>query len=107
MIAIENVRLFKELQQRTEALTKSVSQLTALGEVSQTISSTLDLDKVLQTIVARAVQLTGLDGGAIYEFDETQQIVITSYSIHYTKLYESSRAQFDCATPSMARNNFV
>jgi GAF domain-containing protein len=70
VIAIENVRLFKELQARTEALTKSVDQLTALGEVGQAISSTLDLETVLKTIVARAVQLTGLDGGSIYEYDE-------------------------------------
>ena len=69
VIAIENVRLFKELQQRTEALTKSVNQLTALGEVGQAISSTLDLGTVLKTIVSRAVQLTGLDAGAIYEYD--------------------------------------
>ena len=69
VIAIENVRLFKELQERTEALTKSVNQLTALGEVGQTISSTLDLETVLKTIVSRAVQLTGLDAGAIYEYD--------------------------------------
>jgi GAF domain-containing protein len=74
VIAIENVRLFKELEQRTEALTRSVGQLTALGEVSQTISSTLELEKVLPTIVSRAVQLTGLDGGAIYEYDEAQQV---------------------------------
>jgi GAF domain-containing protein len=74
VIAIENVRLFKELQTRTEALTKSVGQLTALGEVGQAISSTLDLEKVLPTIVARAVQLTGLDGGAIYEYDEQRRI---------------------------------
>ncbi|MEJ2175910.1 MAG: GAF domain-containing protein, partial [bacterium] len=74
VIAIENVRLFKELQQRTDALTKSVGQLTALGDVSQAISSTLDLEKVLPTIVSRAVQLTGLDGGAIYEYDEAQQV---------------------------------
>jgi len=70
VIAIENVRLFKELQQRTEALSKSVQQLTALGEVSQAISSTLDLETVLKTIVTRALQISGLEGGAIYEYDE-------------------------------------
>ncbi len=70
VIAIENVRLFKELQSRTEALTRSVGQLTALGEVGQAISSTLDLGTVLKTIVSRAVQLTGLNGGSIYEFEE-------------------------------------
>ena len=73
VIAIENVRLFKELQERTEALTKSVGQLTALGEVGQAISSTLDLETVLKTIVQRAVQLAGLDGGSIYEFDERDE----------------------------------
>jgi len=70
VIAIENVRLFRELEARTEALTRSVGQLTALGEVGQAISSTLDLETVLKTIVSRAVQLAGLDGGVIYEYDE-------------------------------------
>ncbi|HZN27150.1 MAG TPA: GAF domain-containing protein, partial [Burkholderiales bacterium] len=73
VIAIENARLFKELQERTEALTKSVGQLTALGEVGQAISSTLDLGTVLKTIVSRAVQLTRLDAGAIYEYDEPSE----------------------------------
>ncbi len=73
VIAIENVRLFKELQARTEALTKSVGQLTALDEVGRAISSTLELEKVLKTIVERAVQLTGLDGGVIYEYDEPRE----------------------------------
>ena len=47
-----------------------MGQLTALGEVGQAISSTLDLETVLKKIVSLAVQLTGLDGGAIYEYDE-------------------------------------
>ena len=73
VIAIENARLFTELQERTEALTKSVGQLTALGEVGQAISSTLDLETVLKTIVQRAVQLAELDGGWIYEYDHRDQ----------------------------------
>jgi two-component system NtrC family sensor kinase len=70
VIAIENVWLFKALQSRTSALTKSEHQLKALSEVGRAVSSTLDLEKVLQTIVQSAVRLTGLDGGAIYEYDE-------------------------------------
>src|SRR5262249_79500 len=54
-IAIENARLLSELQARTQELTRSVGQLTALGEVGQAISSTLDLETVLTTIVSRAV----------------------------------------------------
>jgi PAS domain S-box-containing protein len=70
VIAIENVRLFNELEARTAQLTRSVGELEALGEVSQAVSSTLDLDAVLATIVARAVQLSGSDQGVAYEFDE-------------------------------------
>jgi signal transduction histidine kinase len=70
VIAIENVRLFKELEARTGELTRSVDQLTALGEISQAVSSTLDVETVLQTIVSRASQLAGADGCAIYEYDD-------------------------------------
>ena len=73
VIAIENVRLFQELQSRTAELARSVEELEALGEVGQTVSSTLDLQQVLTTVVAHAVQLSGTDGGAIYEFDEPSQ----------------------------------
>jgi signal transduction histidine kinase len=69
VIAIENVRLFTELQSRTAELTRSVGELEALGEVSRAISSTLDLEVVLSTIVARANQLAETDGGAMYEYD--------------------------------------
>jgi GAF domain-containing protein len=44
VIAIENVRLFKELDERTAELTRSVGELRALGEVGQAVSSTLDLE---------------------------------------------------------------
>src|SRR6266496_5416002 len=70
VIAIENVRLFKELQARTAELTRSVEKLTALGEVSQALGSTLDVEIVLSTIVSRANQLAGTDACTVYEYDE-------------------------------------
>jgi two-component system, NtrC family, sensor kinase len=73
VIAIENVRLFQELEARTGELARSVEELKALGEVGQAVSSTLDLQTVLSTIVARAVQLSGTDCGIIYEYDEPTQ----------------------------------
>ncbi len=69
VIAIENVRLFQELQARTQELSRSVEQLTALGEIGQAVSSTLDLETVLTTIVTRAVQLSRTSGGVVYEYD--------------------------------------
>jgi two-component system, NtrC family, sensor kinase len=73
VIAIENVRLFKELEARTRELTHSVEELRALGEVSQAVSSTLTLETVLATIVSRAVQMSGSYEGIVYEFDEATQ----------------------------------
>ena len=73
VIAIENTRLLNELRQRTDELGRSVSELRALGEVSQAVNSTLDLETVLSTIVAKAVQLSGTEAGAIYVFDDTQR----------------------------------
>ena len=73
VIAIENARLLNELRQRTDDLGRSVEELRALGEVSQAVNSTLDLETVLTTIVGRAVQLSRTDAGAIYVFDEERQ----------------------------------
>jgi len=73
VIAIENVRLFQELQARTGELARSVEELKALGEVGQAVSSTLDLETVLRTIVVRAVQLSGTTGGVVYEYDAPTQ----------------------------------
>jgi signal transduction histidine kinase/HAMP domain-containing protein len=76
VIAIENVRLFQELQERTGELARSVEELKALGEIGQAVSSTLDLQVVLATTVSRAVELSGTDAGIIYEYDEpTQQFL--------------------------------
>jgi GAF domain-containing protein len=74
VIAIENVRLFDEVQARTRELAHSVEELRALGEVTQAVNSTLDLETVLSTIVAKAAQLSGTEGGAIYVFDEVEQL---------------------------------
>ena len=73
VIAIENVRLFQELEARTSELAQSVGELRALGEVGQAVSSTLDLQTVLSTIVRHAIQLSRTDGGVVYEYDEAAE----------------------------------
>jgi signal transduction histidine kinase len=62
VIAVENVRLFQELQARVE-------ELRALGEVSQTVSSSLNLADVLDAVGRHAVHLSGADAGGIFELD--------------------------------------
>ena len=47
-LAIQNVQLFRALQQREHDLAASVGELRALGEISQAVSSSLDVDHVLR-----------------------------------------------------------
>ncbi len=95
VIAIENARLLTELQARTQELTQSVDTLTALGEVGQAISSTLDLETVLRTIVARATQLADADAGVIYEYDEQREV----FEPRATEHLEDDIVQALVATP--------
>jgi len=93
VIAIENVRLFTELQARTGELTRSVDQLTALGEVGRAVSSTLDLETVLATIVSRAVEISALDGGVVFEYDEgAEEFVHRAATEQGAALAEARRA---------------
>ena len=73
VIAIENVRLLNELRERTDELGRSVEELRALGVVTQAVNSTLDVDAVLTTIIAKAVELSGTEAGTIYTFDEVRR----------------------------------
>ncbi len=69
---------------RTRELAQSVEELKALGEVSQAVSSILDLETVLTSIVRHAVQLSKTDAGTIYEFDEAEGVFVPSinYGAH-------------------------
>ena len=68
--------LEQKVQVRTQALARSVEELKALGDVSQAVSSTLDLETVLSSIVRHAVQLSKADAGTIYVFDEEEQVFV-------------------------------
>ena len=95
VIAIENVRLFTELGARTRELTRLVSELKALGEVGRAVSSTLDLETVLSTIVSRATELAGMDGGSIWEYDEARE----EFHLHATNRLPDELVEVLRATP--------
>ncbi len=68
VIAIENVRLFQELQARTHDLSKSLEETGALSEVIRAVSSSLDLREILDAVARRALTLAGADGCGIFEY---------------------------------------
>jgi signal transduction histidine kinase len=66
-------RLEQQVKERTVELAQSVEELRALGDVSQAVNSTIDLETVLSTIVAKATQLSNTEAGTIYVFDHAAQ----------------------------------
>ena len=85
MIAIENVRLFDEVQAKTRDLTESLQQQTATADVLKVISrSAFDLQTVLETLIRSAVELAGAQRGAIFLRDGEQfRFQVASYTDLY------------------------
>jgi len=78
-IAIQTGSLFRTLEAQRVELGRSVEELQALADVGEAVSSTLDLQEVLQSIVTIAVDLSGTDGGSIFEFDpDTEEFELST-----------------------------
>jgi GAF domain-containing protein len=83
VIAIENVRLFQEIQERTRELQLSLEEVRALSDVSRAVSSSLDLRQVLDAVAGYAVNLSKSDGCGVFEFNPTRQTfdVVASHNL--------------------------
>ena len=62
----ELARLYRQIQDQLRDLKRSIEELQALGDVAQAVNSTLNLEQVLATIVAKAAELSEAEAGAVY-----------------------------------------
>src|SRR4051794_16660242 len=80
VIAIENARLFQELQDRNRDLTETLEQQTATGKILQVIaSSPTDLQSVLDAIAESAARLCRADGARIFLVHGAVQRGVATY----------------------------
>ena len=87
VIAIENVRLFKELDERNRQITESLEQQTATSEILGVIaSSPTDIQPVLDTVIANAVRLSGATQGHIRQLDGEFLRVVAHYNENPEKI---------------------
>src|SRR5262245_44099027 len=80
VIAIENVRLFDEVQARTRELSEALEQQTATSEVLQVISSSPDeLEQVFKAMLENAVRICEAEFGVLFrsEGDAFRAVVCT------------------------------
>ena len=87
--------LERKVAERTRELTAALQRLTALSEVGRAVSSTLDLQAVLNSIVVHAAPLAGADGCAIYEYEEASQ----EFHLRATHNYEPALVAAISAVP--------
>jgi two-component system, NtrC family, sensor kinase len=102
VIAIENVRLFDEVQARTRELTEALERQTATSEVLQVISSSPGaLEPVFETILANATRICEAAFGSmlLVEGDEFRRVALHNAPREF--------AEFSEKTPRLAASNFA
>ncbi len=102
VIAIENVRLFDEVQARTRDLEESLQQQTATADVLKVISASPgELEPVFQALLANAVHLCEAEFGMLFLFEENEFRAVGKWNLPpaYSEFLGKNTIGFDPRTP--------
>ena len=82
VIAIENVRLFNEVQARTDDLTESLEQQTATSEVLRVISSSPgELEPVFQAMLENAIRICEAKFGILFRYENGAYVAVAKLGV--------------------------
>jgi class 3 adenylate cyclase/HAMP domain-containing protein len=87
-----------KVEERTRDLARSINELKVLEEVGRAVSSSLDLNAVLPTVAARALEITQADAVLIYGYDATKHQFDLSEAIGIDKAAEGAHLAIDEAS---------
>lgn len=84
-----------KVQERTRDLAQSINELKVLEEVGRAVSSSLDLNAVLPTVAARALEITHADAVLIYGHDPVNHTFNLTEAIGIDKAAEGAHRAID------------
>ncbi|MDE5458444.1 HAMP domain-containing protein [Bradyrhizobium sp. CSA112] len=84
-----------KVKERTRDLAQSINELKVLEEVGRAVASSLDLNAVLPTVAARALEITHADAVLIYGYDAGNHQFSLAESIGIDKAAEGSHRAID------------
>jgi class 3 adenylate cyclase/HAMP domain-containing protein len=84
-----------KVERRTQALAQSINELKVLEEVGRAVASSLDLNAVLPTVAARALEITHADAVLIYGYDAAQHQFNLAESIGIDKSADGAHLAID------------
>jgi signal transduction histidine kinase/DNA-binding response OmpR family regulator len=97
------LQLEQRVQERSRDLARTVERLQGLGEVSQAVGRTLELETILAIVLEHAVQLSRADAGAIYELEHDAQALV----LKATRGIDAALAESDGAHTVQLADRFL
>lgn len=85
-VAIENARLFKELEQHNKTIE-------ALYSVGMVVSQSLDLNIIFKNALSKILEITGMDAGGIYLLENEELSLKTYTSSEFSEIFSMIKAE--------------